>query len=316
MSCYTCGEKATQICSDCGAYSLCESTECGSETAKIHYAICHDMSDRDPKYVCSQLEEAVLDMQLHDVDDRYDETDINDAIELLADLDEHHTLNEHELKEVVADAHSIIADHLYDFASQEAFSTFDREDQNAIIGAGMNGDYQLYHMSNMAFDRIDARENEEARRERLAARDRLRSERARKRAMWAREYGTRAMKRGARRAAAKRRRAKKKRERAIERREALRKRAERARNRATRLDRRGDSTRDRLNRQADRTEKSAVRSENYAAFKNNFARNYADRSDKRADRYDKRDQQKRANLNAGMFMGYDDEEENDFSSSD
>ena len=251
------------------------------------------MTNSDPEYVCAQLEKTVLDMQLHDVDSRYEQEDIDDAIDILVDLDDHHALQEEELDEVLSHAHSIIADHLYDFASQEAFASFDLPDQNAIIGAEHNGDYQLYHMSNIAFDRIDARESEEARQERLAAKDFLRAERARRRANRARDFARNSTKRAEKRAQAKRRRGEKKRDRAIKRRSALRKRAERFRKRAGFAEAKGETKMKRGERRAARFEKGAERTEKFGAFKDAYARKYADRQDKRADRYLARDKERR-----------------------
>lgn len=289
VSCYTCGHRASLVCGDCGVYQLCGSEACSKETSKIHRVICHDMTLADPKYVSRQLEETILDMHLCDVDKRYDQKDIDDAMNVLVELDHHEWMDEDEQHEVMHDANQIIADHLYDFAGQEAFASFSKEDQNAIIGKDLDGDYQLYHLSNMAFDRIDAEENEEARRERKAMRARMREERARLRANKAREYARRAKERAEKRAIARRRRATRRRERAERRRKALRDRAERRRRRANKDEARGEKVYSRGMRSADRSDRSAKRAEKWGDFKDRNLRKYADYSDKRGNYYAEKD---------------------------
>lgn len=143
------------------------SEECSHEFAHLHAAVCHDHKSQDVSYVKSQLAQAIGDM-MEDIDDRYDEQDIDDACTVLSAFYDT-SLDNATIQSAIEEAHEIITDHLYDHGGHDAFLEAHPVVQKELIGS--HPDYRLHHLTNIAFDRIAASEEDEYRAARTALRN-------------------------------------------------------------------------------------------------------------------------------------------------
>lgn len=256
-TCNVCPNRARHECTHCGI-KFC-SHACSDAVATEHEAICFDMSNTDPGYVRSQLEEVILDMQQEP--DVYDADEIEDAIGVLADLPE--SLDE---------ARIIISDHLADEEGQEAFDSLPESAQWAIVG-DQYGDYATFHLAHLAWNRIGDQEKDD----RAAAKRALQAAELERRAAALRAKGQ-----GITDAA--QRRAERARQRGVRRQLRLQKRAQRQEARAARLQARAAKRKARGEMQKARAERRAGRVERFGAWRRGVLERAAKRKEAAAEK--------------------------------
>lgn len=157
--CFSCDEPAKLECPQCKTWRFC-SKDCGKMYDDVHLAVCHNLSNNDPAYVESQLEKTVLDM-MENVDSRYTDKDISDAIEVLAAFHPDAKLSSVTIGHAIEEAHEIIDEHLHDHGGAAAFDEMHPDIQTSI--ANTHPTYKHHHLTNVAFDRIANANDEEMR---------------------------------------------------------------------------------------------------------------------------------------------------------
>jgi len=191
MDCYHCGERQAQLkCADCDSqiFRFC-SQQCGIKAHDEHSLLCYQRFD--PQHLEDQLLEAI--------DEMVDQQEIDDAVDVLIDLEDKHP-------ETMREAHEIIQAHLEHagFERIEKLSDTEKAARDAKRAARRqaSAEKRAQKLQDLERRRLAKGEKAMSRAERRAGRKKRRAERLRKRAAKSDKGAESALARGDRRRAA------------------------------------------------------------------------------------------------------------------